>query len=647
MSSTSSPLSNFYTHWMKLTPELHTCTLAEICFPATHDSATGDLTEQWLNSTGNKIVTTLEDLTNPKGYTALAVVTALASAVGNLGLWIEQQAAKAIKGVSKTTNRSITEQLNDGIRCLDLRVYSDQSDNFFAFHGTNNLGLIGTSMSNSAGNGVLQQINQWVSATPGEILYITLGHCNNFASTDYLLFLQTIARSGLTAYAVPPTTLNVFSQTYIELMGTTGQAKVFLVVGDEALYTAATALASNPYWGPDYSPPDNDANSHIAVKGAYTDTDSLTTMRLGQYTNFQNFLSPTPNGTCDTDGTSVTALNGSGFTQSMVNGTITINGASYTILSVGANLSDALLNKSAGSQTGVDWSYITASGFALYMTLTPQIGDVIFAVIQHEMGAALLAVAAGIWWNPIFAAPLSALAAALIISANAVPYFTIKDLASPISKDLNFYLTPTASNVLDGNQVGFQDPSLQSTNKITFIYNDYYEDTDLIDIAIQYSRMVPASTCVAVPVFRFVSADGFSYQYRRVQRGGSGYIFQGIAFYVYNNISDSTPTATYTSIYAYSYQGADNVLRFYYGSAAPANPEVQKTQILFNQLPGVAWYAPASGQQAIVCATAFTGASSNIPVFWYGLSSDTVPPSFPSQGRTTADTGFCAASPTP
>jgi hypothetical protein len=386
-----------YKSWMTDCVEIHGRTLAQICLPASHDSGTYALTDTVTSDPSPELAAILNKLTSIQHD--IEDIPGISKAIPDPAAWITDAAIPAIRGVSAATSRTVLEQLNDGIRCLDLRVYYNAADaGFYTYHGLEGV-LITT---------VLVDVVCFLSSTRGEIVYVTMGHWAGFSeSSQYDAFSKLVKqRLGGRAYVRYMSngryTNNPFDQTYNDIVSQSGsvQSTVILVNGrsDDCVF-----------WPSEFSPPDNVGNSDV-LAGLYTDTHDLEPMIAAQAQQF-------------------------------------------------------LAARSAGLP------------FALYMTLTPQEDDAVDIVVA-SLASAIAKFATSLLlipWLALLAVPLYAVATGLAIYGATLSWTTLRELSRRIGAVLQSELTST-----------FQ-PLDTTTNSVSFLYVDWYETTNVVDIAIQYS----------------------------------------------------------------------------------------------------------------------------------------------------------------
>jgi hypothetical protein len=114
--------------------------------------------------------------------------------------------------------------------------------------------------------------------------------------------------------------------------------------------------------------------------------------------------------------------------------------------------------------------------FALYMTLTPGDDDQIPIIVGSLKKP--IAELAGVY--PLFAPLLLPISAGLAIYSATRDFNTLAELAAKVDQRLPYYVT---SNILEG---------YSGKNPISYLYLDYYETTDVVDLAIALSQgLVP------------------------------------------------------------------------------------------------------------------------------------------------------------
>jgi hypothetical protein len=385
-----------YSNWMGLTTAIHGLALANICLPASHDSGTYGLTTQLtqdLDADEQKIVTLLQGIA-----AEIQAIPGVTPYIPDAYAWVYDAVVLTIRNLLTANATSVSQQLADGIRCLDLRIYFDSaSQQFYAYHT-----LVGTPLTQ-----ILGEIATFLGSAKAEIVYVTFGHFRGFELNTPTFYAMNYAiTQALGAYAYPqlidPNTEQisnpVFQQTYEQIVsyGTAGSKAVLVNAG------YATESAVKTFWPSTYSPPDDEGHGGV-VAGDYANSSSLAAMISDQKEQYKN----------------------------------------------------------RGSQP-----------FALYMLLTPQDTDVI-GVVARTLATALYRQVDRISSEaPTVGAALQAIAASL--PTRAPEWTTLQQLGLDVDTNI-------------GSNISQVVGTLPSLNPLSMIYADFYEVTNLVDLAIQYS----------------------------------------------------------------------------------------------------------------------------------------------------------------
>lgn len=388
-----------YMNWMYLTTSIHDQQLRYICLPASHDSGTYSLTDsltQGLDSDEKQLIYLLTNVAN-----AISGITNIQQFIPDAESWIYSVVIPSIQGIMTATSSSVAQQLADGIRCLDLRVYCDPgSSQYYTYHT-----LIGSPMEE-----VLSDISEFLSSTIGEILYVTMGHYR--PSVGIAADFRNMVEQFISGYAYVPEfsngvlTNNPFNQTYSQIISqnSTG-SKVILIDSSMDDFSQGSI-----FWPSSFSPPDsNDMSDYFY--GRYSNTSSLSCM-LG----WQN-------------------------------------------------------------------SEFTAAGrlnlpYALYMTLTPQDSDV-SAIVGNVLSNAIFDEATTIApTNPTVAQELRDVVSMLLPYMKVMEWTSLQELCKQVDTQVGTLIN---ENFLSG---------WAGPNPLSLIYLDYYETTDIVDLAINYSQGV-------------------------------------------------------------------------------------------------------------------------------------------------------------
>jgi hypothetical protein len=182
-----------YSRWMS-TPKIQSKTLSQIKIPGTHNSGSYGLTRKLAEIIYGNI----------KFLWSLSADTAPANGqlpfnkdkiyVGRILLdYILDTALR----ISISQNRTIRQQLDDGIRFFDLRIYYDTDGSFYIQHG-----LRGPEL-----NDVLRQVKSFldIHSTSGELIFLSISH-TNFGTDPEILpaKVATIIQNKLKPYLYMP-----------------------------------------------------------------------------------------------------------------------------------------------------------------------------------------------------------------------------------------------------------------------------------------------------------------------------------------------------------------------------------------------------------------------------------------------------------
>src|ERR1700755_2315330 len=223
-----------YATWMADCTEIHSKTLGQLCLPASHDSGAYDLSDTLTPDPSPELAKILNELQSIAN--TIDSIPGIGDYIPDPLAWITNAAIPAIRGLSTTTSRRVSDQLNDGIRCLDLRVYCDSSDpsnpKFYTYHG-----LRGTPMTD-----ILSDIKSFLTGTSGEIVYVTMGHfCGFMENSQYYDAFAQLVKNELGSYAYAQQqnsngnyTNNPFDQTYNAIVSSTGQTQSTVILVNSA-----------------------------------------------------------------------------------------------------------------------------------------------------------------------------------------------------------------------------------------------------------------------------------------------------------------------------------------------------------------------------------------------------------------------------
>lgn len=247
------PIDTYYIrNWMSSTPELHTKHLRDITLPATHDSGTWSFPGEEIAPEGNFKVPYLDynldgviggaqtvidkifnainihlKIKNPVPVGPNYLVDYTIRPAGNLKNVLYNSVFDSIKDLSICQSVNIDQQLNAGIRWLDLRIYLKKDSGAYIHHF-----LKGVSMDE-----VLNSLQNFLATTKGEIVVVEMGHFVGDGSKSD--FFQTV-QNKLGAYVYKKELGNPFNQTYKDIVGDTPSSKVILLLDHEFDYANGT-----------------------------------------------------------------------------------------------------------------------------------------------------------------------------------------------------------------------------------------------------------------------------------------------------------------------------------------------------------------------------------------------------------------------
>ncbi|MBE9039335.1 hypothetical protein IQ235_00810 [Oscillatoriales cyanobacterium LEGE 11467] len=254
----------FYAHqydlknWMALSPKIHAKPLKQICIPTSHDTATYKLGDRLTipPTPDTKAILELLDRIELQ----LARIRAIQS-VMNPATWLKNEALPVIKDLSAATHKSIKEQLEEGIRGFDWRIYYNRDEKeYYSYHG-----LEGIQMTE-----ILGELREFLNSTQGEIVYITMGHYQGFDRDRYPEFANLV-KTALQDYVyrreidADGTIQNhPFDRTYQQIITQDGSSKSRVIL----VNATSDDLV---FWPIQYSPPDSGPENEV-LYGYYTHT---------------------------------------------------------------------------------------------------------------------------------------------------------------------------------------------------------------------------------------------------------------------------------------------------------------------------------------------------------------------------------------
>jgi hypothetical protein len=227
------------------TPGFQDLKLTQICLPATHDTGTYSLESTFTKDDGAWIKAVTDTIQAVRAE--IDRIPGISAVIDPLD-WVESGVLDDTRALATATHADIGQQLNDGIRCLDLRVYYNPDDPvspFYTYHG-----LAGVRIET-----ILDEVAYFISvvAPAGEIVYVTLSQYwddntpDNGFTQDQLNQLTALIwkcfpdesqvfgpfDAGIPPIRpIPPITPDLLSCTYSQIVksGGSNRSKVVLVM---------------------------------------------------------------------------------------------------------------------------------------------------------------------------------------------------------------------------------------------------------------------------------------------------------------------------------------------------------------------------------------------------------------------------------
>ncbi len=216
-----------YKNWMSLTTEIHEKKLKNICFPATHDSGTWSMQGRIapekeakdfedMFQQGDQIFKDIKEFLGP----FVSGVIGLDDIKEGIKKEIYRIIYAGTRGLAMCTSKTIGQQLNDGIRAFDLRVYLSSKGTYT--HHT----LVGPPIDSKTdpSQDMLSNIRSFLQSTNGEIVIVQMSAwIAEEKKTERYEALANQVRKELGEYAYQKKISNgvitnpVFEQTYNDI----------------------------------------------------------------------------------------------------------------------------------------------------------------------------------------------------------------------------------------------------------------------------------------------------------------------------------------------------------------------------------------------------------------------------------------------
>ncbi len=164
---TAPPNQSWMTDLANSTPGFADLKLSQICFPGTHDTGTYSLGSTFTTNPSLGPYKTIIDTINNISAT-IDKIPSISLFIDPLD-WVRKGVVGCTRDLATSTHSDIVQQLDDGIRCLDLRVYfnhEDPGNPFYTYHG-----LVGVPIAP-----ILSAVAHFITdvAPAGEIIYLQM-----------------------------------------------------------------------------------------------------------------------------------------------------------------------------------------------------------------------------------------------------------------------------------------------------------------------------------------------------------------------------------------------------------------------------------------------------------------------------------------
>jgi hypothetical protein len=250
------------------TPGFRDLTLSQICWPATHDTGTYSLGSTFTTNPAGWVKAITDTI--QKVTAAIDVIPLISKLIDPLD-WVQSGIMDNTRAIATATHSDIRQQLNDGIRYLDLRIYYNHNDPispFYTYHG-----LTGVRIET-----ILDEVAHFISvvAPAGEIVYLTMSEYwddntsdNGFTGAQMKQLSALVWKCFDESQAFGPSDGEILGSTYSYIIASGGSnaSKVILVMqslnGFLPDYTKIWPLS-----GP----------GSLIFSGSYADTDDFSQM---------------------------------------------------------------------------------------------------------------------------------------------------------------------------------------------------------------------------------------------------------------------------------------------------------------------------------------------------------------------------------
>ncbi|MEN6459934.1 MAG: S-layer homology domain-containing protein [Syntrophomonas sp.] len=471
---------DYFRNWMLFAPEIVNKPLREVAFPATHDTGTWAFIDEIAPEDENTqlindALTTVDEIITQIDQIAFLNITSdQLQQIKNAAYGVVYD---SIKDLARCNDYNIAQQLDAGIRWLDLRMYL-ADDGAYTHHF-----LKGVDMDSE-----LDSIKAFIEDTKGEILVVEMSHFVG-EEANYEEFANQL-RTKLGPYAVSKEVdsqgniINPFNKTYGEIMGNNPASSmvILIMMGPED-------VTNDPiFWN----------YTQLGIKYDTYEYSNKTTAQVMIDDQLAKFNLAKQNGdlftlwytlTCDPDDSPLIVT--TRMAEELANVLCPIIDSS--IDGVLSNTSNSDIAKSADKLSDTGNLYSASSWWDDIIDGAEDVVDGVEDIIDGiETGINTVEDLINYLKNhPDIPNPKEILKKAAhkkldeiiasLLAKGDCGYKSVKDLSDKVNPDLQTTLEQQFQN--------FYGSQTSGNNDITVIYGDFFENALLVETAIRYSRM--------------------------------------------------------------------------------------------------------------------------------------------------------------
>jgi len=171
------------TTWMKdLALEIQSKEIMRVAIPGTHDSGTYEINENSEDSPDSpSFVNTIKSWAGIKGVILLTPIVGPLLAI-TIAAFVKKNLNSIIADWAKSQQQNIGQQLNNGIRYLDLRVAEKSENEFHIVHSKYSANI----------DNILQDVANFVKTNPNEIIILDFNHFYNMTCKSHEELIKKI-----------------------------------------------------------------------------------------------------------------------------------------------------------------------------------------------------------------------------------------------------------------------------------------------------------------------------------------------------------------------------------------------------------------------------------------------------------------------